>query len=330
LPNPHLLSLTQKFLSSADQSVITLTRFAAYPKISTDYGKSWSILTLSSGAFDVQVLSDGKILLVSNMIDPSTNKRAIHIENVTTSGERNTITIFKEDDEFINAFELNMLNDEVGYCLAAKTENGASQTQVFKTTDGWKTYTYQGTISNIAPSLGTQFDFHVPTSDTLFLNIKHTSNISASSNTIYFSYDAGKTWQNQTIVPTKFDTNDKLQAMHFFNGKEFISIWEFGRIFLNKDLNGSPIINPLNILELSRPNEINIYPNPTSRFVHLKNTTNVQSIELYDLSGKRLHTITNNEIFQGIDLLDFPRGIYIMQIKTDLGMQVARVIKDER
>lgn len=61
-----------------------------------------------------------------------------------------------------------------------------------------------------------------------------------------------------------------------------------------------------------------IYPNPTNRFIYLKNPV-VADYELYDIFGRRVQTIKNTQTTQDVsmDLMGQPDGVYILRISVD-------------
>jgi Leucine-rich repeat (LRR) protein len=71
----------------------------------------------------------------------------------------------------------------------------------------------------------------------------------------------------------------------------------------------------LSLTEFALSN-IKVYPNPTADQFKIENlnTLNVKSIELYDLSGKRLKEFS---ISEGYDIKELTSGIYFISIKTE-------------
>ena len=82
-------------------------------------------------------------------------------------------------------------------------------------------------------------------------------------------------------------------------------------------LSGSLMMRPcfgasatVGIAEIENPRlKIEIYPNPTSGEVHIEGAPEGSRIELYDASGRRVHTGFN---FQ-FSVLDFPKGLYLLR-----------------
>lgn len=73
---------------------------------------------------------------------------------------------------------------------------------------------------------------------------------------------------------------------------------------------------------------IKIYPNPTNNLLNIKSDHQVTSFDLYTTTGKILHkaqwTNTNNV---EIDLSGYPSGLYLLQIETEKGRWLKKVVK---
>ncbi len=72
---------------------------------------------------------------------------------------------------------------------------------------------------------------------------------------------------------------------------------------------------------------INIYPNPTTDFIHINNKANVkiQSIHIYSVDGRVIKQI--NKPTEKIDCRDWKEGIYILKMKTDKGTASYKINK---
>jgi len=76
------------------------------------------------------------------------------------------------------------------------------------------------------------------------------------------------------------------------------------------------------ILESEKSN-LEIYPNPTSDFIYIKNIEK-KNIKIYDISGRIL-----DEIFvenQKIDFSNFKAGIYFISVETENGIKTQKII----
>ena len=86
----------------------------------------------------------------------------------------------------------------------------------------------------------------------------------------------------------------------------------------------APILSTNDVLLLNA----SVYPNPTSDILYMdvENTT-INNVSLFDINGKKLETIimdSNNSV----DISLLPKGIYFINISTDVGNTVRKIIKD--
>lgn len=89
--------------------------------------------------------------------------------------------------------------------------------------------------------------------------------------------------------------------------------------------------NPTGIIEKNGRNEINIYPNPTSGLFNVQisqfENALINNIEIYNLYGECIHKQICKSANQQIDLSSLSSGIYLLQIKTQLGTIVKKIVK---
>jgi hypothetical protein len=72
--------------------------------------------------------------------------------------------------------------------------------------------------------------------------------------------------------------------------------------------------------------EIKMHPNPVADVLHLEvpNTVQIKSIQLFDISGKRIKSFENHKT---LDVNGINQGMYILRIETDKGEFNQKVIK---
>jgi len=76
--------------------------------------------------------------------------------------------------------------------------------------------------------------------------------------------------------------------------------------------------------------KFNMYPNPATNVVNITNSENmlVEQVTIYDITGKQLNTQTfNNEAQIQLNVENLVSGIYILQIKTNAGLAVKKLVK---
>ncbi|WP_372651304.1 T9SS type A sorting domain-containing protein [Draconibacterium sp.] len=69
-----------------------------------------------------------------------------------------------------------------------------------------------------------------------------------------------------------------------------------------------------------------VYPNPSDSFVKISGLEGKGQLRLYDISGKLIRAINYSTSFILINLSDYEKGIYFMQAKSGIQMQVCKVI----
>ncbi|MFK7946357.1 MAG: T9SS type A sorting domain-containing protein [Saprospiraceae bacterium] len=88
---------------------------------------------------------------------------------------------------------------------------------------------------------------------------------------------------------------------------------------------GADLTNATNLLDFEN---LNVFPNPTnSEWRFTSEGTEITSIEVFDLQGKRLVFVEPNNHNVVIKAMDFVEGIYIAKITTDLGSRSLKLVK---
>jgi hypothetical protein len=71
--------------------------------------------------------------------------------------------------------------------------------------------------------------------------------------------------------------------------------------------------------------EISIYPNPVNDILYI-NTTVFNSVEIYDIAGKKIEERSINTTSKGIDVSTLNKGTYILKISgTDITMKFVKL-----
>lgn len=71
-----------------------------------------------------------------------------------------------------------------------------------------------------------------------------------------------------------------------------------------------------------------VYPNPTSSNFYLTNSLNhnIKLIELFDIKGSCLYSLSSENFNGMIDVSDFPKGIFIIRITTDFFIETQKIV----
>lgn len=314
--------ISRKFRASADLSTIVLFR-NGQNLYSKNQGLNWSILGSLGGAFDGTVTPAGKVLIISGANILEMNK---------SNGSTSIVKTFTEPN--VQGVILEMVDENIGYVIATNATD--KTTIIFKTTDGWATYTKTGTINsliNLAPNpylpaypYGLTLALNIVGTETLYINGYQTSDSSVSSNTIYKSYDGGATWITETFVPyNQGSSPDRLQGMHYFGNETFVSVWEDGRIVQNTS--DSTTLSIAQESKLDKTQTVIVYPNPTSSLINLQSNENIEQINLMDISGKIMHSEQLKTNVHQLNISALPSGIYFLKIKTDNTTETKKIVK---
>ncbi len=85
---------------------------------------------------------------------------------------------------------------------------------------------------------------------------------------------------------------------------------------------GNPTANIIADQKLT--SELTISPNPTNEKIHIQTTSNILSVSLYDMNASKILSQTESEV----NLQAFKTGTYLVEIKTDKGTIMKKVIKN--
>lgn len=84
----------------------------------------------------------------------------------------------------------------------------------------------------------------------------------------------------------------------------------------------------LGLEEYTIDKSIKIYPNPAKDKITINADTILQSIQLYDIQGRLLQTVIENNTTTIIDLTRRASGVYLLKVTTDKGVKVEKIIRE--
>ena len=89
---------------------------------------------------------------------------------------------------------------------------------------------------------------------------------------------------------------------------------------------GTPLTTSINEIVTSESN-ITVYPNPSSGQLFIKSEKEkIQTIELYDLSGKIVRSLQTPKQLEVIEVNDLPPNLYLLRILTTEGVKTSKVL----
>ena len=69
-----------------------------------------------------------------------------------------------------------------------------------------------------------------------------------------------------------------------------------------------------------------VYPNPTSDFISVSSTANIEEISIYDNIGNLVKRYNPNLFTYTIDLRELPKGIYLSEIKDTYNTHTEKIV----
>lgn len=88
--------------------------------------------------------------------------------------------------------------------------------------------------------------------------------------------------------------------------------------------------NNLGVTEIINSRDLQIYPNPVKDVLNFKlsNNLKVDTIEIYDLTGKQVN-VKNSKFVSSVNVSNLPKGNYILKVRADDGkVHIQKIIKD--
>lgn len=70
----------------------------------------------------------------------------------------------------------------------------------------------------------------------------------------------------------------------------------------------------------------NIFPNPTTGSFTINSPIKINTIEIYDIVGKQVMSLTSNKNTERIQLTNSPAGVYFIKLTSDNGSVVKKLI----
>ncbi|MEI7509899.1 MAG: CotH kinase family protein [Flavobacterium sp.] len=86
---------------------------------------------------------------------------------------------------------------------------------------------------------------------------------------------------------------------------------------------GSLAVNEVN----KNTSSVVIYPNPAKHIVTITSPNTIDTIEIFDVSGKRLIATPVNETQTTIDISNLSVGIYFVKVQNELGIKTEKLVK---
>lgn len=86
--------------------------------------------------------------------------------------------------------------------------------------------------------------------------------------------------------------------------------------------------NNLSKTDFVKDDSVTVYPNPAKNKVTVKATGMIKSVQLYDVQGRILQSVSDSKSQITIDIANQQRGVYFLKIITDKGSDTQKIIKE--
>lgn len=89
--------------------------------------------------------------------------------------------------------------------------------------------------------------------------------------------------------------------------------------------------NNLGITEVINSKNLQVYPNPVKDVLNFKMASSLQaeSIELYDMMGRKVNSTAASKVSTGINVAGYPKGTYVLKVKANDGkVYIQKILKD--
>lgn len=84
----------------------------------------------------------------------------------------------------------------------------------------------------------------------------------------------------------------------------------------------------LSTTAFTKDDSVVVYPNPATDFIQVKADTNIKLVELFDIQGRVLETLTQNDNAVKLDISNKTNGIYFLRITTEKGKSIQKIVKE--
>ncbi len=106
-----------------------------------------------------------------------------------------------------------------------------------------------------------------------------------------------------------------------WEGEPFRLLKVFGDTEVN-DVFGD---KPVHVVETGLTQQsLNVFPNPVRTVLNVKSDQVIEQIRIFDISGRLVYSLKNNDVRASIDVKEFKQGIYVLQVITKNGINAQR------
>lgn len=325
--------IPNRFYQLNGGDTLILTHYDVRAKYSVDKGDTWQNSNAGGGAFEFGITPSGAVFhTTSNLFVDSGKIQIYKSDNIAASFSLvNTLT----NEDSLKAVDIEMVDENKGYVLARHDDS--KKLYLYTTNDAWNNYDYKGQILNLTTQYGnfnisflTEFKYrmHLFGEDTIYINKYSLVDEDSNSNSLYYSYDGGDTWNTTNIKYTKqnLSENERIGEIYFFNANSFLITTNFGRVFLNQAIsstgNGNGGTTSIKTTEMNT--DFRVFPNPSTDMININHSEEIYQVNIIDLSGKLMLETTNT---RNINIETLMSGTYIIEAYHNQSKSVTLFVK---
>ena len=132
------------------------------------------------------------------------------------------------------------------------------------------------------------------------------------------------TWTSVTLSET--DWQETIVDLSAYAGQTiYVGFHYYGEYLYYVYLDDFQLYNTVTDVKNISETQVNIYPNPTNGIVNIEGE-NINKIEVYNISGKKIIETININNLTSIDISDHQNGIYFIHITSDNGVLVKKIV----
>jgi Secretion system C-terminal sorting domain/Carbohydrate binding domain len=140
-----------------------------------------------------------------------------------------------------------------------------------------------------------------------------------------YSIERSAEGQKFSAIGSVAAQNSSTQTSYAFNDENPLKGINYYRLKINEE-DGTFKYSKVQSIRTGASSKALIYPNPTSDYIQVKNTEGVESVEIFDISGRSVRQFLNNASSQ-LDISSLPKGVYQVAIKANGETNFSRVVK---
>ncbi len=140
----------------------------------------------------------------------------------------------------------------------------------------------------------------------------------------YFSVQTLTPPYGQPPAKSYLDFND-LWPNNSWEVSEASITYQAAYVRLLTEIIGTEFAN-LELKELEE-NQVLVYPNPATESIYFESLEEIDLLEIFDISGKRIQTFQKEEWKNGLNITGFQKGMYLVRISTIKGQVTNRFEK---